>query len=193
MKEQRKNKIVYFTLTSAAEAPVGFVIRKAGLPPLFFPFFCFFLPLPLLARLAPLWWSCGSSEGYHPNTKHHGKSKLWLVSGDGPCRHGGSRRVHILRSAATLSCKKVEGNPLVMFTSHQIASPTLVSACWSKCLFYQKSAGSCQTSGGLTNRWLNPGFVCIVEYPDSQEELQRGLWCQQGVAGHHVAPHVGSG
>lgn len=42
MKEQRKNKIVYFTLTSAAEAPVGLVIRKAGLPPLFFSFLLFF-------------------------------------------------------------------------------------------------------------------------------------------------------
>lgn len=53
MKEQRKNKIVYFTLTSAAEAPVGFVIRKAGLPPLFFPFFCFFFLCPFLLGSLP--------------------------------------------------------------------------------------------------------------------------------------------
>lgn len=58
MKEQRErkpmiNKIVYFTLTSAAEAPVGIMIRKAELPPFFFPSFLF-LTLPLLARLAPL-------------------------------------------------------------------------------------------------------------------------------------------
>lgn len=49
------NKIVYFTLTSAAEAPMGIVIREAGLPLLFFPFLLWgFFPLPLLARLAPL-------------------------------------------------------------------------------------------------------------------------------------------
>lgn len=54
MKEQREkkamiNKIVYFTLTSAAEAPMGIVIRKAGLPPLFFSFLlCFFFLCPFL-------------------------------------------------------------------------------------------------------------------------------------------------
>lgn len=42
------NKIVYFTLTSAAEAPMGIVISKAGLPPLFFPLFCFFFLCPFL-------------------------------------------------------------------------------------------------------------------------------------------------
>lgn len=50
MKEQREknkamiNKIVYFTLTSAAEPPMGIVIRKAGLPPLFFSFLLCFFP-----------------------------------------------------------------------------------------------------------------------------------------------------
>lgn len=162
------NKIVYFTLTSAAEAPVGFVIRKAGLPPLFFflYFVFFFFSLPLLAQLTPLWWSCGSSEGYHPNTKHHGKSKLWLFSGDGPCRLGGSCRVRILRSAVTLSGKKVEWNPLV-FTSHQIASPP--SFRHQNVCFTKKVQGLVKLQGGWKTNDLIQALHVLLSTPTSRK------------------------
>lgn len=155
------NKIVYFTLTSTAETPMGIVIRKAGLP-LFFPFFYFF-HLPLLARLATLWWSCGSSEGYHPNTEQHWKSKLWLVSRD---RRVAAVAPGVCVCSGVLShpvAKKVEWNLFsdVYLTVERL--PTFFCACWSKCLFYWENAGSFQTSVGPTNQWLNPCFVCMVE------------------------------
>lgn len=65
------NKIVYFTLTSATEAPMGIVIRKAGLPPLFFsfPFFCFFF---IIIFFAP---SCSARSSL---------MKLWEFRGISP-------------------------------------------------------------------------------------------------------------
>lgn len=112
MKEQREkkamiNKIVYFTLTSAAEAPMGIVIRKAGLPPLFFsPFFCvFFSSAPSCSArssLMKLQEFRGISPEHGAAWEEQTLARQWRRA----CRRGSSRRVPMLRSAVTISCKK---------------------------------------------------------------------------------------
>lgn len=199
MKEQREkkamiNKIVYFTLTSAAEAPMGIVIRKAGLPPLFFSFLlCFLFPLPLLARLAPLWWSCRSSEGYHPNTEQHGKSKLWLVSGDGRVAVA-APDVCLCSGVLSQSVAKKKWSEIcsVVFTSHQIASPPSFLHADRNVCFSEKAQGLVKLQGGLQTNDLIQASCACWSTPTPRKSDNKGLGFQQGGTRQHVAPHVGS-
>lgn len=86
MKEQQKHDKQNCLLHPHLHSwnPHGDVNREKKQSSLSFPSFSIFSLLPFFAWLMPLWWSCGSSEGYRPNTKHHGKSKLWLIWDDGP-------------------------------------------------------------------------------------------------------------
>lgn len=108
MKEQREkkamiNKIVYFTLTSAAEAPMGIVIRKAGLPPLFFLSFVFFFLCPFLLDSLLFDEVAGVQRDITQTQSSMGRANF----GSSACRSAAYRHVRMLRSAVPPSCKEV--------------------------------------------------------------------------------------
>lgn len=138
MKEQREkkamiNKIVYFTLTSAAEAPMGIVIRKAGLPPLFFLSFVFFFFLcPFLLDLLLFDEVAGVQRDITQTQSSMGRANFGssaetgvsLRRLTGTCVCSG-----VLSHLAAKKCREKSEIGSAMFISHQIASPTFFCAC----------------------------------------------------------------
>lgn len=165
--------------------PHGDVIRKTELSPSsFFPFlyFFFFFSCPSLLALFLFDEVVGVQREaarlrYRPSTKHHGKSKLWLVWGEGrqvmcacvcmlwllPVHDYTQRSVIIPKLIKTLKVKKVELNPFPDTLPHIRSLPPVPSPL------------SCQTSGGPTNQWLNSAFACVAKLPRLPEgETTRG-------------------